>query len=213
MHRVAKRKTQTERRQESERSLLTAAMEVIAKHGVAAVTFDAVGQLSGLSRGLATQRFGSKAKMIEALLSDLHVRQDAVIQAYRLDNLPGLEAVLSYVNQVLGDLVLKSESRVYFMLLSSSVGDANDLRPAFRDTHQAVETRLKGWVAKGQQDGTIRSNLDAGSIATMIGCLIFGTSMQLLVDPTMDIEPMRKTSLATLGLTLSPNPSTLIFLN
>jgi hypothetical protein len=34
----------------------------------------------------------------------------------------------------------------------------------------------------------------------MIGSLLFGLSMQLLVDPAMNVEPIRETTLATLRL-------------
>ena len=44
------------------------------------------------------------------------------------------------------------------------------------------------------------SDLDADAAALMVGSLQLGLSMQLLVDPTMNLDPIRKTSLATLRL-------------
>ena len=49
-----------------------AAAQVVADQGVAAATFEAIGRKAGYSRGLATQRFGSKQGLIEALVDSLH---------------------------------------------------------------------------------------------------------------------------------------------
>ena len=62
------RRTQAERRDESGRSLVEAAIAVVARQGVNAATFDAIGRQAGYSRGLATQRFGSKQGLIEAVI-------------------------------------------------------------------------------------------------------------------------------------------------
>lgn len=199
----AARRTQAERSSKSERSLLQAAIDVIASSGVGAATFEALGRESGFSRGLATQRFGSKQKLIEAVLAHLHERQEAMLVEHRLDARPGLEAILTYVDLAVRDLALRNEARAYFMLLSSSVADASDLREGFRGSHAEVKQRFKDWVEKGQAEGGIRADVDPDAAALMIGCLLFGLSMQLLVDPAMDLAPLRETSLSMLRISLS----------
>lgn len=197
------RRTQAERRSQSEQGLLKAAIDVIAGAGVGAVTFETLGRASGFSRGLATQRFGSKQKLIEAVLAHLHDRQEATLREHQLDAKPGLEAILSYVDVCLRDLALRNEARAYFMLLSSSVAEASDLRSGFREAHAEVEARLMAWVARGQAEGAIRADIDGRAAALMIGCLMFGVSMQLLVDPAMDLGPLRAMSLATVRSSLA----------
>ncbi len=194
------RRTQAERRDESERGLLQAAIAVVAEEGVGAVTFDAVGRKGGFSRGLATQRFGSKRGLIEAVLEHLHERQEVLHRGTDIDDLPGLEAVLAYVDLYLRDLSASGEARAYFMLLSSAVADASALRTVFAEAHERVERRLEAWVLKGQAEGAIRREIDADAAALMIGSLLFGLSMQSLIDPAMNLDPIRETSLATLRL-------------
>ena len=82
----ATRRTQAERRTESGRGLLNSAVDLIARHGVGAVTFEAIGRTSGFSRGLATQRFGSKQKLIEALMARLHENQQTRLLEHHLDD-------------------------------------------------------------------------------------------------------------------------------
>jgi hypothetical protein len=88
------------------------------------------------------------------------------------------------------------------MLLSSSVADPGDTRAGFAAIHAEVGERLHRWIARGQADGTIRPELDPGAAALMIGCLMFGMSMQLLVDPALDFEPLREASLSMLRISL-----------
>jgi AcrR family transcriptional regulator len=168
--------------------------------GVGALTFDEVGRAGGFSRGLASQRFGSKRGLIEAVLAHLYQRQEAKLAKMGIDHLPGLDAMLAYVDFCLRDLSLKGEAQAYLRLLSSAVADASELRSPFAAQHALVERRLEAWVRKGQDEGAIRPEIAPEAAAMMIGCLVFGLSMQWLVDPETDVDAIRETSLATLRL-------------
>jgi len=194
------RRSQAERRDESERGLLRAATAIVAERGVNAATFEAIGARAGYSRGLATQKFGSKQGMIEAMIAHLHERQNDILGALGVDRMPGLEAVLTYVDLYLRDLALKGEGRAYFMLLAGAIADLSALRAAFAASHEKVERRLETMVLRGQAEGTIRREIDADAAALMIGSLLLGLSIQCLIDPDMDLDPIRATSLATLRL-------------
>ncbi|WP_334161029.1 TetR/AcrR family transcriptional regulator [Phenylobacterium sp.] len=194
------RRTQAERRDESGRSLVAAAIAVVARDGVSAATFEAIGREAGYSRGLATQRFGSKQQLIEAVIERLHEQQEAALVEHDIDARPGLEAVLAFVDLYLRALADEHEARAYFMLLSAAVADATELRAAFAAEHGRVERRLEALVRRGQAEGDIRREVDPAAAALMIGGLLFGLSMQILVDPATDLDPIRETSLSTLRL-------------
>lgn len=200
------RRTQAERRDESERRLLRAAMEVIAEQGVRAATFDAIGQKAGYSRGLATQKFGSKQGMIETLIAHLHEQQDEALEAAGVDAAPGLDALLGYVDHYLRQLGRDVDGRAYFMLLADAIADLSVLRAAFAASHTRIERLLEGIVIRGQDEGAIRADLDPDAAALMVGSLLLGLSVQCLVDPDMDLNPIRKTSLATLRLSFAAQP-------
>jgi AcrR family transcriptional regulator len=197
------RRTQAERRDESEQRLLQAAGEVIAQSGVSAATFEAIGARAGFSRGLATQKFGSKQGLIEALITHLHARQDKALGAIGVDDMPGLDALLTYVDLYVRDLSLKGDGRAYFMLLASAISDLSALRVAFAASHERVERRLEAMVQRGQAEGDIRRDLDADAAALMVGSLLLGLSIQCLIDPDMNLDPIRTTSLATLRLSFA----------
>ena len=126
-----------------------------------------------------------------------------MLEEHGFDDLPGLDAVLGYVGTCLRDMAHNKEAQAYFMLLSSSVAETNELRTAFAATHEVVRQRLEGWIEKGQAEGTIRREEKAGALALMVGCLMFGMSMQLLVDPRVDFEALRRSSLALLRQSLA----------
>jgi len=194
------RRTQAERREESERGLVRAAISVTAERGVSAATFEAVGQRGGYSRSLVTRRFGSKQGLIDAVISYLHDRRAVLAAELGIDQMSGLDALLADTDLYLRSLSEKGELKAYFMWLSAAVADASSLRAAFAASHEQVRARLRDYVQKGQAEGCIRSDLDADAAALMVGSLQLGLSMQLLVDPTMNLDPIRKTSLATLRL-------------
>ena len=192
------RRTQSDRRQLSESELLRAAAQLIAEQGTAAATFEAIGARAGYSRGLATQRFGSKQGLIEALIARLQARIEGLLDDRHLDDLNGLEAILAFVDIFLRNLAQDQEMRAYFVLMAGAVAEVSALRGPFAQAHKTVEVRLEALVLRGQEEGVIRTGLNADAAALMVGSLLLGLSTQLLVDPELDLDPIRETSLATL---------------
>ena len=194
------RRTQADRRAESGRGLVRAAIEVTAEQGVSAATFENIGRQGGYSRSLVTRRFGSKRGLIDAVILYLHDHRTALAIEHGVDRLPGLEALLADTDLYLRSLSTQGELRAYFMLLASAVADLSDVRAAFAAAHEQVRERLRDFVRRGQAEGGVRPDLDADAAALMVGSLQLGLSLQMIVDPTMDLDPIRETSLATLRL-------------
>ena len=194
------RRSQAARRDESERGLVRAAIAVISEEGVGAATFEAIAGRGGYSRGLVGQRFGSKRGLIEAVINYLEEKQEARALLTGIDKLPGLAALVTHVDLYLHQLSLENEGQAYFRLLSSALADGSELQAAFAATHGRVRERLVAWVRRGQAEGDIRPEVDPSAAALMIGSLLLGVSMQVLVDPSMALDPIRATSIATLRL-------------
>jgi AcrR family transcriptional regulator len=202
------RRTQTERSDQSERRLLDATAQIVAEEGVSAATFETIGRRAGYSRGLATQKFGSKQGLIEALIADLHEKQEQFLAAHHLDEQPGYDAVLAYVDQYLRHLTDSPATRAYFMLLAGAVADASELRGAFERSHDRVKGRLARLIGRGQAGGDLRSDLDPEAAALMVGSLLLGVSVQWLVDPAVNLDAIRRAALSTLKAALAPAADT-----
>ena len=200
-----RRRTQAERRDESERGLVTAAVAVVSEEGVSASTFEAIARRSGYSRGLVGQRFGSKLGLIEAVITYLHGGRDSFAEAGKLNGLPGLEALLTYADHYLRRLSHMGEVRAYFRLLSWAVADISAFRSEFAAEHERIGARFEGWIRQGQAEGHVRPDLDASAAALMVGSQLLGLSIQVLIDPLMDLDPIRATYLETLRQAFSAN--------
>ncbi len=202
-----RRRTQAERRDESERELVRAVIELIAEKGVSASTFEAIAARSGYSRGLVGQRFGSKLGLIEAVIAYLHGGGQKVAVGRGLDDLTGLDAITTFADHFLRRLSRMGEVQAYFRLLSSAVADVSEFRSAFAAEHERMREHFEAWVRKGQAEGQIRPDLDPTSAALMIGSQLLGLSIQVLIDPKMDLDPIRATYLATLRLAFTASDS------
>src|SRR5690349_22428973 len=64
------RRTQRERREETERKVLAAATALIAQHGSRALTLAEVGEAAGYSRGIVSHHFGSRENLLRAVMRD-----------------------------------------------------------------------------------------------------------------------------------------------
>lgn len=198
-----RRRSQAERRDESERLLVEATLKIVAERGVSAATFEEIGKEAGLSRGLASQRFGSKRGLIEAVIAYLHAKRETILQAERIDQMPAFDAVARYIN---GHLRAQEEEQggpAYFMLLAATVADATALRELFAASHERVRVRLVALLKHGQTRGEIRRDIDPDACALTIGSLLLGASIQRLVNPSTDLEPIRAEAISILKRALT----------
>ncbi len=193
-----KRRSQKERRRESEAGLLKAAVRVVATRGVSAATFEAIGEAAGYHRSLVSQRFGSKAGLIDAIVADVSVSFDAPFADSGSQGCSGLEALMSYMDKFMSELSASEESRAYFMLLADAASELSELRAAFAKEHARVKAMLADIVRRGQGDGSIAAEVEPEMSALWVGSLQIGIAIQMLVDPATSPNKMRRSVLATL---------------
>ena len=191
---VSPGRTQAERRAHSQRELVRAAVEIVAERGVSAATFQAIGERSGYHRSLVTQHFGNRTGLIDAILEYLQGHGGELMEQEHLDDLPGLQALLKYIDVFLTDLGRNREIRAYFMLLSSAVAELDPMRATYAVQNDRIRVRVQAIVERGQSEGTVRGELDANALAVMVGSLLLGLSMQLIVDPALDLAAVRATA-------------------
>ncbi|MBI1238020.1 MAG: TetR family transcriptional regulator [Alphaproteobacteria bacterium] len=189
---------QAERRAQSDAELLSAAAAVIAEEGYAAATFDRIGARSGYSRGLASQRFGSKDGLIAALIARLHEGFDALLADIEHVPANGLEALLMRVDLFFRSLPEAAELRAYFVMFAGVVGDLSEQRSAFAASHQIAKARFAEQIAAGQADGSIAADLNVDATAIMVGSVQLGASLQYLADPKTDLDALRLATLRAL---------------
>ena len=178
------RRSQAERRAESEKSLLESAAALMSEQGYGATTLEQIGQRAGYSRGLVTQKFGSKGGLVAALVDVLH--RDFAMATFEnpAHHLTGRAAILSavdyYMAHMTDDLV---PVRAYFVLMSESIGVIPEIRSAFVAANRQFHAHLRQKALDGQRDGSIAADVDAGKLATTLMSLATGHTLIWLVDP------------------------------
>lgn len=187
------RRTQSERRDASEQRLLIAAAEIIEEQGFAAATFDAIGARAGYSRGLASQKFGSKDGLVAAVIAFLTARVDAHYQSRVASIKSPLARILAYVEVLLAELETDRLFRAYFVMMASAVANRGSMQDAFLAAHEGVRERLRDLVITGQKAGEIDAGLDGDTVALSIGSLQLGIAVELLLDPVLDVASLSST--------------------
>jgi AcrR family transcriptional regulator len=201
-----KRRTQAERRLQSSTGLVKAAIDVISTEGVGATTFETIARRGRYSRALVSKRFGSKQGLIEAVIAYLRARPEAMAIEERVDELTGFEALLAYIDIYMHHLATDENGQAYYRLLSSALADKSPLQMIFFAEHERFHARLADIVRRGQAEGNIRRDIDPDSAAYTAGGIVFSIAMSLLLNPSMDISAIRRSSSKTLTAAFAVAP-------
>jgi AcrR family transcriptional regulator len=162
--------------------MLDAAISLIATHGYSATTLEAIGVEAGYSRQLVAQRFGSKDRLLEALISRYahSLRQRATEGRASLS---GLAALYNEIDTYLHALNAASvESRAFFVLMLESAGPVSQLRPMFASFTAQWEAKLLREMHDGQVQGSLRPDIDARTEARLLIATLRGVLIHSMID-------------------------------
>ena len=184
-----------------------AAARLITAEGFGAVTLERVGLAAGYSRGLASHRFGSKDGLVRAAIAFVTDRVEARVIA-AITSLPGPRAQLIGWTGAMLDALREDEFvRAYFVMMAAAVGNRSAVSGDFLLAHNAVRVRLRELVDLGRAAGEIRGDVDADAVALSIGSLQLGISVELLLDPAMDLAALAATARHAVEGMIGPVPA------
>lgn len=186
------RRTQEDRRAESDRRILNSAIRLIARNGSAGTTLAEIGVAAGYSRGLPSERFGSKQALLESLV-------DRVEQAFQnqvvidVGDGTGLAAVEARIDAHLnGALKGAAGVRSLYLLYMESLTVAPQLHGRIAELSRAYRDAFARHLREGQQVGEIRDDIDPEHQAMVILGAIRGLITQWLIEPkAIDLEAAR----------------------
>lgn len=168
------RRSQAQRRAETEYRVIAAATALIAEKGSRAVSLAEVGRLAGYSRGIVNHQFETKQKLLAAVVSsaqqfELPFTEDG-----------GLDQLLILVSAYLNNLQRPSPKvRAFLLLWSEALADPT-LGPLFDERDSWFRRLLADQVRVGVQDNSIRSDADPEAVAVSLLGLLRGIGMQLV---------------------------------
>lgn len=190
--RPPRRRTQAQRSALSDDRMTSAAVDLLASAGVAGTTLAAIGQAAGYSRGLATQRFGSKAGLLR------HVIQRVSREwLRRLDKAVGDKAGLAALEAALDthlDFMRESpkDVRAMYLLWFQSIDPAAEYRPNVAEVHRQQRDGAARWLVEGQARGTIDPAVDVRQVAEFFCAAVAGIVFHWLVNPEFNVEPAKR---------------------
>lgn len=177
------RRTQAQRRAESDRRLLRATAELVVERGIEGASLAEIGRRAGYSHSLVHQRFGSKDALIERL-NEQAVRMFTASTVGRIGRASGADAVTVVARTYL-DLVHGPDpvARVHLVVWSEAVARGSGRRPYRASWDGLFRSTLAAMIAEGVEDGSIRKDVDPAAAAVVVVGLLRGVALQLMLDP------------------------------
>lgn len=161
--------------------LVEAAREVLARKGWVGMTLAEVGERAGVSRGLASHHFGSKAGLLRALTLHINGGFDQAMAAAPKTR-PGLEAVLSYVTVYLtrGDKTW-TNTRTLLLLMAEALIEGSENAIVLADYMKRMYDYLEENIRIGIEVGEIHPDVSPKLGAEMVIGMLRGIMLQRLV--------------------------------
>lgn len=198
----AVRRTQEERRADTERRVLDAATELIGRSGSRRITLAEVGEAAGYSRGIVYHQFGSRERLIEAVLDRA---QDLALPAYAGN---GLEQLAGIVTTYLTVVSRRSPStRAFLQLWMEALAGDPFVAPLFAERDNDFRRWLSAAVQQGVDDGSVRHDVDTDAAGAVLMALVRGTSVQMIaLPPVANTAGVIKEAVRTVRLAFSLAP-------
>ena len=176
--RPAERRTQAQRRAESEHRILRAAAELFAEQGYVNTTMEQIGTRAGFSAALVARKFGSKPGVIEALLNEIRRNTTAVME--QGDDPSIIDVIRNYVGLIADGNVW---SRALYVLMAESLGPLRDKANLFAQHNRtfmaAIANRIKAAQRAGRADASVKPRVLAAEVLSRIR----GATLLWLIDP------------------------------
>jgi len=191
LRRTDPRRTQAERRADSEQRLLRASVELIVEQGLDGTSLADIGRRAGASHALVNHRFGSKDELVDRIIEEA-TRYYARCARERIGERTGLDALLEvctlYLDLVEGEDPL---GRVHVVMWSEAIAHTATRRPAQLEWDRQFRAFLAGLIEDGIAQGSIRADVQVEETALTIVGALRGVAMQLLLDEGIGLPAAR----------------------
>lgn len=178
------RLTQVERTALSDARMFEAAMHLIVTCGTHNTTLKDIGERAGYSRGLASNRFGSKETLFNHLVRDFNEKWAYELRRF-VGNNTGLSAIEGALDAVEFFLLNRTmQMQAMYILWFESISSYPVVRHRLAANHIAYRRDTARWLAQGIEAGEVRPSVDPGSFAVEFSAFIFGLVYQWLASPS-----------------------------
>lgn len=184
------RRTQEQRRGTARAAILDAAIDLVARGGYASMTLADVGQRAGYSRSLATHYFGSKVKLLAAVIEHVVARNNGRTPDAVPYGLGRLHGEVDMVFDGIRDQPITM--RAYLAIAHEAATAVPEIRPAIHQQNLAFRRFIQTSLSEGVARGEIRPDLDVVSTALALTAMLRGLVWEWFTDPTLDLVAARR---------------------
>jgi Transcriptional regulator len=179
------RRTQEERREESEQRMLAAGLRLVAQVGPDKLTLTDVGTSAGYSRGLPAHHFGSRENYLKALASYVAIEFDRTLSG--ADKATGLGAVLDITRAAVAQIAADPDRGLATQIVLADPRRDRALSVDIAGLREKTLALLARHVEAGIASGEIRSGVVPEHASLLIAAGICGLIDTLLAEPAFNI--------------------------
>jgi len=161
--------------------MLEAALKLIGERGYRGTSLAAIGEAAGYSRGLVTERFGSKDGLLWVLVKNM-------FRVYRREvrtnegALVGIDRLCSLVDSHRRALDRSEPIKALYALMFEALGPIPQLRAEFQRLHDGFRASIEEILREGIAAGAIRADIDPPTQAALLLGALRGIGFQWLLD-------------------------------
>ncbi|USG61073.1 TetR/AcrR family transcriptional regulator [Sneathiella marina] len=177
-----------DRRKDSNHRIIQAAMELFAENGYQRTTLIQIGRKAGYTGTLVSNRFGSKERLLRAVLALILNRFETsgnIDQPSNNSDTVSIAVELSdFVAAYLEDVALRgTRIRALYVLMGEGMGSLPEITDEIAHVNEVFRGRISSFLESGKERGEFRDSLDILTTAVLIVGLLRGVAMQILVEP------------------------------
>ncbi len=191
---IKRSRSNRERRQDSDARMIQAAIDLFAAQGYQRTTLVQIGNLAGFTGTLISNRFGSKEKLLRAVLSQILNRfedENSIdIPAERLAS-EGQEGSKTFVTDRLLQFVAsyfrdvsdeEGRIRALYVIMGEALGSLPEIEDEIVRVNHVFRNQIRTFLAEGVRRGEFAETLNVDAAALAIVGLLRGVTMQILTE-------------------------------
>jgi AcrR family transcriptional regulator len=177
------RKRRGQKREPSRKQLMTAAIDCFARLGYQGTSIDRIARDAGVTKGAVYYHFQDKEELLfEAVKDRIGGFEQQVLEAVT----PADDALMNLrrvIDACFFHATVSNHRRFIITLMIEALDTNPRLSSEFRNILRRMRAYLAGIVRRGQQRGTIRSDVVPEEAAALVAAGIIGAEVQHYQDP------------------------------
>jgi len=177
----------SERRTDSNLRIINAAMELFSEKGYQRTTLIQIGQRAGVTGTLVSNRFGSKERLLRAVLAHILNRfekSEARLSKQSEETSTVSQQLDQFVRMYLEDVAEQgARIRALYVIMGEALGALPEISEEVNRVNGVFRGEIKDYLKKGISLEEFNGELDPEIVSTLMVGLLRGISMQILFEP------------------------------